>query len=107
MRSVLQDKIVFKQLLARIIVHSLIKLKLRLIFLWMGERESISPVLMFFAGKKHFIVWSYLSRTKLQILSPHAVLKLELRFKKFLVGLLRVHNPMGHFFKIRLSWGVI
>jgi len=73
----------------------------------MGERESISPVLMFFAGKKHFIVWSYLSRTKLQIVSPHAVLKLELRFKKVLVGLLRVHNLMGHFFKIRLSWGVI
>ena len=76
-------------------------------FLWMGKRESISPVLMFFPKKKHFIVWTYLSRTKLQILSPHAVLKLELRFKKFLVDLLRVHNLMGHFFKIRLSWGVI
>jgi len=74
-------------------------------FLWMGERESISPVLMFLAGKNHFIVWSYLSRKKLQILSPHAVLRLELRFKKLLVDLLCVHNLMGHFFKIRLSWG--
>ena len=73
------------------------------IFLWMGERENISPLQMIFAGKKHFIVWSYLPRPKLKNLSPHSFLKLELRVKKLLVCRVRAHNSVDHFFKFRLS----
>jgi len=82
---------------------------LTVIFLWMGEHKKIQLYKWFycglasmgdFAGKK-FIVWSCLSWSKLQILSPHSVLKLDLQFKKVLVGPVRVQKLMEHFFKIR------